>query len=195
MRREKGYIMIVLVLVLLCAIGGVLFYLTTVKPSRSEQQKVPFELTGLPFNLNDELENWHVYTNSSIGLTLKHPPYDSYIPADIYTPPSAGGKHFVVSTSKYFNPEAITLCKTYEEELCLIPGVNWGKDKDIQTITVGSKSAISFFVSVKNNEGTGTSVLHVVQIDSPFVELSYAVDGVGQEEMMNVILSTVTFSE
>jgi hypothetical protein len=139
----------------------------------------------------DPTVGWKIYTNQAFGFTLKYP--DFYSPADKFVPVKGGKPVFIITAVPNFVPKSIALCKTYQENICLIPGKNWNQLKDVQPVSLAGKNAVSFFITTKTTDG-GNNVIHVVQTsEKPFVEIALTVDGMGGEETFQQILSTFQF--
>lgn len=128
-----------LVIGILIGVGGLWAYQRYVPHSSSQ----PINYS-IPSPTPDVTANWKTYTNQVLGITLKYPIFES--PVETFSPVRIGQGIFIVTGILNFDSNKISLCKTYEENLCLIPGKNWGQAKDILPTTLDGKNAISFFV-------------------------------------------------
>lgn len=185
----------IIILTLIVLIAGGAYYFGTLKNKNTSTTVTSVQPSSSPI-INpsaDPTTNWKTYTNRTLGITLKYPNF--YIPIGIYTPLKSGEPIFIVTGLLNFDSNKIALCKTYTENLCLIPGKNWFQEKDIQPTTLADKKAISFFVSTKN-ANSGSAVIHVIQTtEKPLVELALTVDGQGGEETFQQITSTFQFTK
>lgn len=137
--------------------------------------------------------NWKIYTNETLGFTLKYPSYD---PIETFTPRKSGEPIFIISSKFNFDRNTISLCKTYQEKLCLIPGENNHQKNDIQPFTLNGKNFVSFFIVVQQQNPKYTNVIHVIQsTQGQPIEIAMTVDGMGGEETFQQILSTFKFTD
>jgi hypothetical protein len=159
--------------------------------SPEEQQKL--KLSTTPTAGNNEITNWKIYSNSSFNISLKYDPY--FNPVTTFHPLQSGEPIFIVTDKFNFDRTHISICKTYKESVCIIPGKNWHQDNDIQLTKLAGKNAVSFFIGALNKSGMSQNVLHVIQTtDKPLIEIALTVDGQGGEEIFQQILATLKFN-
>lgn len=132
-----------------------------------------------------------VFQDSTLGLSLSHP--SSFKPTKMYSSSSGGEPIFIISDFFNFKSTDIPLCSIGEYEgKCILDGKGWGQAQDILKTELNGKPAESFFVQVKNDDGKGSKVIHVVQkTEVPTFEIVMTVDGAGLEEQFQEILKTI----
>ncbi len=142
------------------------------------------------FKFTDQTtESWKTYTNSVLGVSLKTPFKEPVESINSFQDYKNGA---VTLTGKFiFDINSLKVCEGAGPypNACIIPGRNWFQSKDIEPVILATKEAVSFFVSEP------TVVMHVIQFQQPKVEFAMAVDGMGQEDIFNQILSTFKFTD
>lgn len=187
MNNQKGNVLLIVVLVF-TALAGFLIY---IKNTLITDEPFPSGPSETPSN---ETANWKTYENPELGISLKYDPY--YIPVERFHTLKSGESIFILTSQNNFDSSSISICKTFKEKLCLIPGQNWNQEKDIKQITLSGKDAISFFVGTLNQDGEVQNVLHVIQLKGNHpIEMALTVDGMGGEEVFQKILSTFKFTQ
>lgn len=141
-------------------------------------------------NLLNDIANWKTYTNDKLKFSLKYPPF--YDPQETFDPQKPGS--FILSSKFNFDTDKISLCKTYSEELCLLPGKNFSQEKDIQPITLDGGNAVSFFVLAKRGKQSSV-VLHVVHIIKTPFEIVVTFDGRDDAYIFRQIISSFKFTQ
>lgn len=177
MKKNNSGTILLLPLILIVVIISLGVFLYTQRPTTAPSQ--------------NQTSDWKIYTDQKLGFSFKYPNWDP--PGDKYTKPDAGQPVFTVTDRPNFDSKSLSICKTYNEDLCLIPGANWGQSKEIEELMIAGKSATSFFVSTKNAVG-GNIIIHIIQFNSPRVEIALSVDGAGLEGDFQNILSTFKFT-
>lgn len=189
--RPKGnpvVALMVIVMVLLLGAVGFLGYQNYLLQQKINKMVQP---TSTPSATPDPTADWKTYTNNALGVSLKSPFGEPLETINSFQDYKNGA---MTLTGKFiFDVSNLKVCEGSApyQTMCIVPGKNWSQSKDVESIVLATKEAVSFFVS----EPTANLVIHVIQIQQPKIELALAVDGVGQEEKFDLILSTFKFTE
>lgn len=124
---------------------------------------------------------WETYTFADWGVSLKSP----FNPAQSNT--------LLVGAYINYDRSKLTVCPNEVSSSlpsnCTI-SKKWGQKEEFQSILLGGKAAISFFVF----EPKTNTVIHVIQTtQAPIGEIAMRVDGAGLEEQFQQIISTLEF--
>ena len=134
-------------------------------------------LSTFKFTKNEDVSGW-VEKNSD---------FKNYTDFENALNKKEGG--IFASLTANFDTNKLSVCKTFEEQVCIIPGKDWGQKQDLEKTTVDGIEAISFFVNHKKS----SSVIHVIHTNNPFVEIATAVDGAGLEGEFQKFLKGINF--
>jgi hypothetical protein len=151
------------------------------------------EPTQLPSPIMDKTARWETYKNEKIGITLKYSSFNT--PSEVINLKKSGEPVFIITDQINFDTDQLSICETYEENVCILPGKTQFQEENIKPILLDGREAINFFISAKVYEDSNVNgVLQVVQtINDKPIEIAMSIDGMGGKEEFELMLSTLKF--
>ncbi|CAN5327505.1 hypothetical protein BH10PAT1_BH10PAT1_5580 [soil metagenome] len=187
MKKEQGFIQIILILIIVIVVG--VFVIGKNKVNSVVTVGTPMGVTSVPTGNNVDITNWKTYTNNLFNVSLKSP-YENPMQSVNFEDYKNGQTFFTLNNKFIFETNKLKICVLPSNEMCIIPGKNWGQSTDLEQINLDGVKATSFFIY----EPISNQVIHVVQTEDPKIEISTNVDGGGLEDIFMKIISTFKFT-
>ncbi|EKE06368.1 MAG: hypothetical protein ACD_19C00016G0041 [uncultured bacterium] len=130
MKNQKGFIPVIIILVVLIGFVGV-YYLGTLKPNKVTESPTPIAT-------DDSALRWKTYLDNEVVVSS----YSEFVEKSKKSQPA-----IFISSNYYYNTKIKSCDNLPITENCFVGSLSWGQPETIKNIILDSKPAISYFVN------------------------------------------------